>query len=104
MRYVELHRGYVRAVAFSPDGRLLATGSNDRTVKVVEVATRSVVAQWERFRHLILTVAWSPDGATLAAGHWGEVALLEVASHAAHSIHVTSGGMWTVSGLAFAPD
>jgi WD40 repeat protein len=54
-------------VAFSPDGRLLASGSIDGSVRVCDVATGNVV-------HKVSTgatpapVAFSPDGETLAAG------------------------------------
>ncbi len=62
------HGGTVAAVAFSPDGRTLATGSWDKSVRFWEVgswAERSAF-RWEIGR--ILALAFSPDGTRVAAG------------------------------------
>ena len=56
------HSGAALAVAWSPDGRLLATGSFDGTARILKVATSKELA---RVAHdgLVNAVAWSPDGA-----------------------------------------
>jgi WD40 repeat protein len=47
VRTLKGHTKTVRSVAFSPDGRLLASGSDDGTVKLWEVATGSLVRTLE---------------------------------------------------------
>ena len=57
-----------RAVAWSPDGRWLAAGGDDRVVFVFDTAT------WQAHRHLtghagsVQSLAWSHDGTRLASG------------------------------------
>ncbi|MER5627290.1 hypothetical protein ABT061_40335 [Streptosporangium sp. NPDC002544] len=61
------HTGYVSSVAFSPDGKTLATGSSDKSVKLWDVAGRDAIATLSHTDR-VFSVAFSPDGKTLATG------------------------------------
>jgi WD40 repeat protein len=63
-------KGHVQgviAVAFSPDGKTLATASHDRKVKLWNVATHQELATFPLAAHL-LSARFSPDGRALAIG------------------------------------
>jgi len=66
------HTSLVNSVAFSPDGRLLASGSSDKTIKLWDVATGSEVRTLKGHTHYVLSVAFSPDGRLLASGSWDD--------------------------------
>jgi len=66
----------VPSVAFSPDGSLLAYGSDDRTIRLWDVQTRQQVGEPLRgHSNFVFSVAFSPDGWWLASASGNEVFL-----------------------------
>jgi WD40 repeat protein len=61
------HEGHAYAVAFSPCGKTLASGSSDRTIKLWDVATGEEKATLQD-AVFVRSVAFSPDGKLLASG------------------------------------
>ena len=60
------HAGWVRGVAFSPDGRLLATASTDKTARLWDPATGECLRTLTGHAAGLRGVAFSPDGRLLA--------------------------------------
>jgi WD40 repeat protein len=62
VRTLEGHTLAVTSVAFSPDGKLLASGSWDNTVKLWEVATGRELRTLKGHTDHATSVAFSPYG------------------------------------------
>ncbi|MEE1825399.1 hypothetical protein PUR61_24920 [Streptomyces sp. BE20] len=97
------HGSAVLAVAYSPDGRTLATGSADHTVKLWDTATHRMLATLTGHGSTVMTVAFSPDGRTLAsAGADRTVRLWDVSS--GRTTGILTGHTGAVWSAAFSPD
>jgi WD40 repeat protein len=97
------HSGVVSAIAFSPNGRLVATASWDKTVKLWDVATRREIRSLEGHSDSVLVVAFSSDGKLLASG--GTDTLVKIWDvETGRQVRTIDGHKGNVRTLAFSPD
>ncbi|HJT78399.1 MAG TPA: WD40 repeat domain-containing protein, partial [Gemmataceae bacterium] len=92
------------AVAFAPDGRTLAAGYDDGTIRLWDPATGKEVRRWHPPAEKVYAIAFSPDGKVIASGGPdGKVYLWEVATGKRRLVIGSAAGGGTRC-LAFAPD
>lgn len=73
---LEGHTKEILSVAFSPNGRVLATGSGDCTVRLWDLGTETPIATGSVHRNWVLCIAWSPTGKLLASGGMDNLVVL----------------------------
>src|SRR6516162_7989504 len=62
------HSGWISSLAFAPNGKLLASSSADKTVKLWTIPGGKELASLRGHEDYVSSVAISPDGKTLATG------------------------------------
>ena len=89
-------------VAFSPDGKLLAVASYDKSVRLVDAATGKLVSTYTEHSTGVSSVAFSPDGTLVASGAYAEVRVWRVTDLV--TTRTLASSNVTVTSLAFSPD
>src|SRR5215470_4036290 len=74
------HADYVRSIAFSPDGKMLAAAGGPPQrwgeIKVWDVQSHQLLKTMQGHNDCIYAVAWSPDGKLIASGSYDKMAKL----------------------------
>ena len=81
------HTDTVLSIAFSPNGKLLVSGSSDKTVRLWEVETRRLKRTREEHTAPVNTVVFSPDGKRFWSGSGGDDTI--------RSWYSRDGGRWS---------
>jgi WD40 repeat protein len=102
------HSKEVYAVGWSPDGKLIASGSGDETVQVWEASSGTKVLNYQGHSHrigkgLVQAVMWSPDGKYLVSGSWDKSVRIWDAS-TGHTISTYRSYYEVVEAVAWSPD
>ncbi|WP_420582162.1 WD40 repeat domain-containing protein [Reichenbachiella sp.] len=104
------HRAAVRTVAYSPDGKFIATGSRDNSIKLWEVSTSREIRTFLGHLNPVNIVAFDPSGRWIASGSSdNSIMIWEVAtgqiqqkieghSRRVSSLHFNSDGTQLASG------
>lgn len=97
------HHGAILAVAFSPDGKRLATGSGDHTVRFWDLNTETPQITGSAHTGWVQALAWSPCGRYLASGGMdGIVHIWDGASGRAIGRGLRGHTKW-ITGLSWEP-
>ncbi len=63
----EGHASAIQAVAWSPDGKYIASGSSDNTVRVWDASTKETVTVYQGHSDEVRAVAWAPNRQLIAS-------------------------------------
>jgi len=81
------HTGWVRDLAFSSDGGLLVSGSDDSTVKLWDIQTGGVIKTFSGCKDWVRSVSISADCTMIASGDdYGEISLWNIQTGECHQI------------------
>jgi len=96
------HRGAVSALAYRPDGRLLATAGDDGAIRLWDAAADDLIQALIAGGHALASLSWSPDGRFLAAGTTGgKIQLWE--PQTGLLLRTLGGHIGQVDSVAFSP-
>lgn len=101
LRVLTGHQDAVRSVAFTPDGRLLASAGDDGTIRLYRTVDGSPAGVLTAHTGKVFSIAFSPNGKLLASA--GEDATIRLWRTADWSLLRTMGSLYDTR-VTFSPD
>ncbi len=102
------HTGTVEAVAWSPDGKRIASGSSDTTAQVWDATTGKTSLTYSGHGDRVTSVAWSPDGKRIASASGDQTVQIwdasngnRVSTYRGHALDVYTA-KWSPDGQSLA--
>lgn len=97
------HTDAILCCAFSPDGKILVTGSGDRMVRFWDLQTETPFTLVSSHQDWVLCVSWSPDGHFLASGcKDGTIQIWEASTQKPFGAPIKAHSKW-ITGLSWEP-
>ncbi len=97
------HQKMVNSCAFSPDGKTIASATDDNTVRIWDTKSAKLIATLEGHQSMVTSCAFSPDGKTIASAAADKTVRIWDAK-SAKLIATLEGHKSAVNSCAFSPD
>ncbi len=103
VRTLRGHTGWIGRIAWSPDGRMIASPSEDRTIRLWDTGTGDCLRMFEGSKGAVYCVAFDPSSGTLASGGSDHTVRLWKAD-SGRLLRTLEGHHKTVKSVAFKPN
>lgn len=97
------HSGPVLHIAWSPDGKKIASAGADKTVQVWNATSKNPALTYRNHTKAVSAVAWSPDGSRIVSGSWDTTVQVWQA-RTGRKLLTHRGFSREVSAVAWSPD
>lgn len=97
------HSAPVLSIAWSPDGKKIASASSDKTVHIWNASSKNPSLIYRSHNKPVSAVAWSPDGARIASGSW-DTSVQIWHAQSGRKLFTYRGFSREVSAVAWSPD
>ena len=103
LQTLEGHSRTVNSVAYSPNGKRIISGSDDRTIKIWDANTGECLQTLKGHSDYVKSVAYSPDGTKIISGSYDNTVKIWDAN-TGQCIKTLKGHSGRVNSVAYSPD